>query len=216
MYFKVTFSDAITNMATATFSMTANNENTTAKTAISSLGNNGTMTWANDGKSVVIKVTGNVALSPANYTLSLVSFTGVAGTKTLYTTLNAYFVVPVTQVTGISVNGTAYTSSVPAEDPSNAGKTTIVVTFDNAVTAVTGSVKLERFANSASTSAEAMFTISAADNTAFNATNKTMTLTFNQALVAAKYYKVTYVSGSITDVNGNSVKEKSPITFSTL
>jgi|GEM_PF-2776941 len=216
MYFKVTFSDAITNTATATFSMTANNESSTAKTTISSLTNNGEATWAIDGKSVVIKVTGNVALIPGNYSLSLVSFTGVAGTKTLYTNPSAYFVVPQTQVTNITVNGTVYTSSVPVQDPSNLGKTTVVVTFDTAVQSVTGSVKLERFASSTSTTAEATYTITAADSTTFNATNKTMTLTFNQALVAAKYYKVTYVSGSIKDVNGNSVKEKSPIEFKTL
>ncbi len=93
LYFKVTFSDAITNTATATFSITADNTDTTAKTTITSLGNNANATWAGDAKSVVIQVTASTPLlADGNYTLSLNSFTGVAGAKTLLSKVSAYFI----------------------------------------------------------------------------------------------------------------------------
>lgn len=93
LYFRVSFSDAITNTATATFTITADNTDTTAKTTITSLGNNANATWAGDAKSVVIQVTASTPLvADGNYTLALTSFTGVAGQKTLLAKVNAYFI----------------------------------------------------------------------------------------------------------------------------
>lgn len=94
-YFRVTFSDAITNTATATFSITADNTDTTAKTTITStsLGSNANATWADDKKSVVIQVTASTPLAAdGNYTLTLNNFTGVAGAKTLLAKVSAYFI----------------------------------------------------------------------------------------------------------------------------
>lgn len=93
LYFRVTFSDAITNTATATFSITADNTDTTAKTTITSLGSNANATWAGDKKSVVIQVTASTPLAAdGNYTLTLNNFTGVAGAKTLLAKVSAYFI----------------------------------------------------------------------------------------------------------------------------
>lgn len=93
LYFKVTFSEAITNTGAATFSITADNLKTTAKTTITALGGNATKTWANDSKSVVICVSANTMIEMnATYSLILNNFSGVAGTKTLLANPKAYFI----------------------------------------------------------------------------------------------------------------------------
>lgn len=75
-----------------------------------------------------------------------------------------------------------------------------------------GAVTLERYADANYTTKEATMTI---DQTAatFNATNADLTITFNQAFVANKYYKVLPSTGSIKDLNDATVTFPAYLTF---
>ncbi|HOY68825.1 MAG TPA: hypothetical protein PLP29_18245 [Candidatus Ozemobacteraceae bacterium] len=92
--FRVTFSDEITNRTTATFSMTLDNTNTpSTSTTIDALGAYATSEWAVDGKSVVITINQSVPLlANGKYTITLKSFSGSAGLKTLLAKATAYFI----------------------------------------------------------------------------------------------------------------------------
>lgn len=211
--FYVTFANDVTT-ATDDFSVQIDNlSNTTAAVTLTKAGTANDLVLEYANKVLTVTVNKAVALNAAgNYKITFVSSSAREGTKQINLPKYAYFKIG-TVLNSWTVNGQTAPTAIPVQDPANANKTTVELTFGldlQANQTIVGKVKLERQDNGAYV---LLATVSAADNVVI-AGNK-VTMTFNQPLTAGKTYKVSYLSGSILDLNGNPVEIVRPIEFTT-
>lgn len=220
--FTVFFDQDVT--AITAWTVTVKNVGTGNSFDLTSTNNAALFTTSTNGKAVTVKVVGATGYAlKANSTYE-VQFTGgtvngdalAAGSKRYIKTLAT----PTAATTLTTVSNNTTTALLTA-----AANQYIDLTFSAAVAVspTDGMVTISRYPTlndlTNNTNVELTTTLASSNSKvsfAFQGTgNTTVRVTFADALVANKFYKVTYTSGAWLDANGYPVEVAAPITFGT-